>query len=155
MFKICSFFYPSSNFEGFQYFSMKIFVKSDLILKRWFPRSFVDKFIFSTSIISIIETVSHSGKLWRCVRHLLSLWANNKYCIISQLEYHGFFQSTTDSMENIGVLKMNLSTKDPGNQRFRMRSDFTKKIMGKILKNLKVRARTKKTNIFWTFRYPP
>ena len=48
------FFCPSSNFFIFQYFFMKFFVQSDLILKRSFPRSF-DNSIFLVPLKCILK----------------------------------------------------------------------------------------------------
>ena len=83
---------------------------------------------------SIIETVIVENLLWLTEKYLIDYTGDIITRVTCDNRIHRIrevFQSTTVSMENIGILKMNLSTKDPGNQRFRMRSDFTQKIMEK------------------------
>ena len=85
---------------------MKIFVESDLILKRSFPGSF--------AIFSVSEGVP---KYFGNVDFSWKIWYKSTFP-----KYFGFPSET----QNIA--------KDPGNERFRMRSDSTKKFMEKYLK---------------------
>ena len=107
-------FYPSSNFFVFQYFCMRFFLESHLILKRSFPASFVDKMIFCTSYIFSTYKWSTEKTVQETVGAMIVDWLS---CIICRLSWricfllNSFFSRTFLFSNNIGGTKHNCINK--------------------------------------------